>query len=197
LGRFQSAPPRGGRRRVPAGQRRLDAVSIRAPAWGATRPGFDCRVQNRVSIRAPAWGATPPTWTVVSSFVVSIRAPAWGATRWRLLFSTVAPGFNPRPRVGGDRHAHAPERPRPCFNPRPRVGGDPRVCFSFRFSVLFQSAPPRGGRRFDQADKFREKWVSIRAPAWGATTLRSMRKSARRCFNPRPRVGGDQTWIVP
>ena len=108
---FQSAPPHGGRREAAVGERHtgVEAVSIRAPAWGATSyvrrralsrehrsfqsapphggrptvPRFQVRqVVTDVSIRAPAWGATDPTAARhTGSGTVSIRAPAWGATR--------------------------------------------------------------------------------------------------------------------
>ena len=77
-------------------------VSIRAPAWGATRviehlhrigDGFNSRsrvgsdvdtarrtTQRAVSIRAPAWGATRINGQRWDIMAVSIRAPAWGAT---------------------------------------------------------------------------------------------------------------------
>ena len=54
---------------------------------------------------------------------VSIRAPAWGATHIGAQDIEDLLGFNPRPRVGGRRHA-------PTIN---------------RFRHGFQSAPPRGG----------------------------------------------------
>ena len=56
------------------------AVSIHAPAWGATKSGARADVVVRVSIHAPAWGATQ---ILAQRFVVhhvSIHAPAWGAT---------------------------------------------------------------------------------------------------------------------
>ncbi len=78
-------------------------VSIRAPAWGATKNDIDWCASIRVSIRAPAWGATlaalaklPPSQRFNSRsrvgsdherdvvgvlLAVSIRAPAWGATQ--------------------------------------------------------------------------------------------------------------------
>ena len=77
-------------------------VSIRAPAWGATRDHqhrhpqntrFDPRprvggdlaaavmaARGEVSIRAPAWGATLARFDGAHEDGVSIRAPAWGAT---------------------------------------------------------------------------------------------------------------------
>ena len=40
------------------------AVSIHAPAWGATRAGRLVRGRGLVSIHAPAWGATPTRLTL-------------------------------------------------------------------------------------------------------------------------------------
>ena len=58
-GKFQSAPPRGGRRlgsrSIPVG---VGCVSIRAPARGATYRHEPTRRRHHVSIRAPARGAT-------------------------------------------------------------------------------------------------------------------------------------------
>ena len=64
------------------------AVSIHAPAWGATACPFVFTFVKNVSIHAPAWGATAPTHTVGTLEGVSIHAPAWGATllqaqRWQ------------------------------------------------------------------------------------------------------------------
>ncbi len=56
-------------------------VSIRAPAWGATKVGTGGQGGSGVSIRAPAWGATRHFPNVDFAFRVSIRAPAWGATK--------------------------------------------------------------------------------------------------------------------
>ena len=79
--------------------------------------------------------------------------------------------------------------------------------------TLFQSTPPRGGRRTTTSVTLGAGYVSIHAPAWGATraeqyevdilrvsihapawgaTQRNFEPSlCNTCFNPRPRVGGD------
>ena len=98
---FQFTRPHGARRRPHSGNNE-NAVSIHAPAWGATpadkvqvvsdafqftRPHGARHVAHGVaglaalvSIHAPAWGATGPTgWTWLDGGV-SIHAPAWGAT---------------------------------------------------------------------------------------------------------------------
>ena len=119
--------------------------------------------------------------------------------------------FNPRPRVGGDTGVGPHHRPAPvsihapawgatcnhvsntactCFNPRPRVGGDEQIQQS-RSVFMFQSTPPRGGRRHNhliQPD--RTYCFNPRPRVGGDTTAPAAIRGTWR-FNPRPRVGGD------
>jgi len=55
---FQSTPPHGGRPVLIAVAILHKAVSIHAPAWGATAGGPRNGQGGGVSIHAPAWGAT-------------------------------------------------------------------------------------------------------------------------------------------
>ena len=56
-----------------------------------------------------------------------------------------------------------------CFNPRTRVGCDV-LCVLIGSAVsLFQSTHPRGVRRYVPYRLLWDDWVSIHAPAWGAT----------------------------
>ena len=122
---FQSTHPRG----VRPGERDqaalVQAVSIHAPAWGATGPGRDraghgqgfnprtrvgcdaarsryplCRgcfnPRTRVGCDIPQSVASGP------GIDVSIHAPAWGATERAQCGSVPRDGFNPRTRVGCD-----------------------------------------------------------------------------------------------
>ena len=155
--RFQSTPPRGGRRR-------------RAPPVY-----FTCEFQST----PPRGGRRPTARETVGSWLEGFQStPPRGATT----DSTAAAGsrgFNPRPRVGGDRPAirGAPAPSNLGFNPRPRVG----ATTSLRFGG-FSVSPSVG-----TGD------VSIHAPAWRATTPRvEVRRSTLMRFNPRPRVGGDR-----
>ncbi len=61
-----------------------------------------------------------------------------------------------------------------------------KVCF-----VRFQSTPPRGGRLIKHNFPRSPFPVSIPAPARGARLLRVRTGPCRYCFNPRPRAGGD------
>ena len=125
----------------------LFCVSIHAPAWGATGVSETMTVTVPVSIHAPAWGATWWSWPYVRHCMVSIHAPAWGATSKPRLRKQGNVGFNPRPRMGGDPDF-------PLYPPK---------------LFKFQSTPPHGGRLQDQSGRCRPGAVSIHAPAWGAT----------------------------
>ena len=77
---FQSTLPHG-ERRVPPRAGATEAVSIHAPARGATAACLLCCGSTPVSIHAPARGATLCTRRRFFSSPVSIHAPARGATR--------------------------------------------------------------------------------------------------------------------
>ena len=78
------------------------------------------------------------------------------------------------------------------FNPRPREGGDLSDNLLAGFNVKFQSTPPRGGRQPTLDSSLAFDFVSIHAPARGATGQRSLVSRMVNCFNPRPREGGDR-----
>ena len=56
---------------------------------------------------------------------------------------------------------------------------------------MFQSTPPRGGRRVKLMASHRAHAVSIHAPARGATPVITTGAPSKSGFNPRPRAGGD------
>ena len=100
------------------------------------------------------------------------------------------------------------------FNPRTRVGCDLRSVTSITLWMMFQSTHPRGVRHVVYHDVDPSTVVSIHAPAWGATLDYSQRATffafqsthprgvrltfvsvvtKARCFNPRTRVGCDES----
>jgi len=121
-------------------------VSIHAPAWGATLHSTCRCVRYYVSIHAPAWGATHVYAFARVCCGVSIHAPAWGATHCVSPPTHSHLRFNPRSRVGSDPVSMFHPLVPVGFNPRSRVGSD--VYIVVRCIFL---------------------WVSIHAPAWGAT----------------------------
>ena len=166
---FQSAPPCGGRPRQTVPQDRPWEGFQSAPPCG----GRPARIIHEglpiaeVSIRAPVRGATP-------------RYPRDGQ----------APSlcFNPRPRAGGDTRAPVRHAEPTSFNPRPRAGGDLNPVTT-PAALMFQSAPPCGGRLSSRRYATYESNVSIRAPVRGATS-KQQNLSLPLLFQSAPPCGG-------
>ena len=190
--RFQSTPPRGGRRIRRQASRSLVRVSIHAPARGATaassahapdiacfnprpRAGGDLRlcVQRHYEFMfqstPPRGGRPADAAHRIRSIHVSIHAPARGATLDRTACAVDECCFNPRPRAGGDAEACG----HPCsvsrFNPRPRAGGDLACHGDAVSSRSFNPRPRAGGDPEHRASIIAMTVVSIHAPARGAT----------------------------
>ena len=163
------------RARVGRDQRQLEvavevpAVSIHAPAWGATLGANYGATFDVVSIHAPAWGATRHACWCYCRHPVSIHAPAWGATPKRDGAFSEPFRFNPRARVGRDREDVEDDADELQFqSTRPR-GARPWLYWDIPEYDLFQSTRPRGARHDAVNLKARYYVVSIHAPAWGAT----------------------------
>ena len=103
--------------------------------------------RTSVSIRAPAWGATKVLNKTIASFAFQFALPRGERPLCRAGCRGMA-GFNSRSRVGSDAAHRHRRRHRLGFNSRSRVGSDPPFVGAHR-----QAA------------------VSIRAPAWGATSI--------------------------
>ena len=121
-----------------------------------------------VSIHAPAEGATFSALFPESVDVVSIHAPAEGAT----FVSTV------------QRKHYA------CFNPRTRRGCDERSGVYLMTPKEFQSTHPQRVRQLPDFALRYFDYVSIHAPAEGATCL-ILKLNQTLSFNPRTRRGCD------
>ncbi len=189
-----------------------DRVSIHAPAWGATVLQPNNRVHTDVSIHAPAWGATYGTEAWEKLWDVSIHAPAWGATNNTFInaqqvckFQSTRPRGARRSRVNflyiniqfqstrprGARLATSwlyallkmfqSTRPRGArhklfilnmvlfgFNPRARVGRDLSYTITLLLSYVSIHAPAWGATK-KLNSVINPSYVSIHAPAWGAT----------------------------
>ena len=81
-------------------------------------------------------------------------------------------GFNPRTRVGCDRHMARDFAQEPVLFQSTHPRGVRRGMFPIVFSgkIGFQSTHPRGVRRQGRGPRARAADVSIHAPAWGATS---------------------------
>ena len=126
--------------------KRMEYVSIHAPAWGATLRRPSAVSDQRVSIHAPAWGATKAR--IAISGTEGFQSTHPHGVRLRLVpFLSFVKGFNPRTRMGCD-----------AFLPF-------RVCL---YSSVSIHAPAWGATK-RSANLFHFAVVSIHAPAWGAT----------------------------
>ena len=207
-------------------------VSIHVPAWGATTEFLAMRLPTMFQSTLPRGERLTTTQTIylrylfqstlprgerqlfgnakLILFCVSIHAPAWGATLCSVSVVRVCSGFNPRSRVGsdagipqplrsislfqstlprGERHLrHAVERAgQKCFNPRSRVGSDLFYLY-VAYAIFFVSihAPAWGATQGEKL-YLPGDLVSIHAPAWGATYASAIGRAAVRFQSTLPR----------
>jgi len=168
--KFQSAPLREGRLADYGTPIWAFAVSIRAPARGAT--GVEVEILGvaiRFNPRPCARGDEVDSGARQSSPCFNPRPCARGDSGAPDQGTTHPVRFNPRPCARGDARACHASWPRRGFNPRPCARGDAIPSFMHMLPVMFQSAPLREGR-----------------PAKAMVTAR-----ASRGFNPRPCARGD------
>ena len=173
-------------------------ISIHAPAWGATSTSLTGRGESNISIHAPAWGATvlmmyrEAYYRFQSTrprgarhnvfraddvlFTISIHAPAWGATQ----------------RLHGGRCAFHD------FNPRARVGRDALIRQMVIAVAKFQSTRPRGARHAGGSPSVCTEYISIHAPAWGATAASALSSAnVVRFQSTRPRGARPMMFLLP
>ena len=176
------------------------------PLWhpATTLAEYICRQPSRISTTLtfscqPALRGFALSTAVSYLFIVSIHAPAWGATPELQILSPVPFRFQSTPPRGGRQASICPAcntrlfqstPPRGgrlsvrssvrlirwSFNPRPRVGGDSGLAYIMMHINEFQSTPPRGGRLVCSCVVWLKGFVSIHAPAWGATVDHSRRR---------------------
>ena len=192
---FQSTPPRG--RRPQIERQRLLA--------------------ERVSIHASAWEATSNWRRVVSTRAVSIHASAWEATKAKIV-SKASDRFQSTPPRGRRQQGLIAGIKLGVFQSTPPRGRRLRNRYALWWRSWFQSTPPRGRRldgqyRDTQDQKFQStpprgrrlrsnamrkvyNQVSIHASAWEATRLGGNLAAFPIGFNPRLRVGGDNSTVA-
>ena len=236
---FQSTPPRGGRRNCSQLIARSQRFQSTPPREGATQRS--CRIDvdlRSFNPRPRAGGDAAHRLHRRVCRLFQSTPPRGGRLDVRCDMTAGYSSFNPRPRAGGDAIAglqticvddvsiHAPARGATYARRAARL-----------HRLRFQSTPPRGGRHADavsiarQATGFNPRpraggdvgmpsvhaslmYVSIHAPARGATSDRTVERQltmmfqstpprggrlsdtcqfavSDQCFNPRPRAGGD------
>ena len=137
---------------------------------GSDASASDCSKEIAVSIHAPAWGATRPGTPWTTSATVSIHAPAWGATLAPCAGFFGASSFNSRSRMGSDVTAMSLRASASVSIHAPAWGATkPKGQSEARTGVSIH-APAWGATGEDFFQVNRDK-VSIHAPAWGATNV--------------------------
>ena len=170
------------------------AVSARRSFNPRAREGRDISgvpsaTVSAVSIHAPARGATHGERADVAAGHVSIHAPARGATQRPTLRDTPSRFQSTRPR-GARRTPSSSRRARARFNPRAREGRDSAASRLSMTSAVSIHAPARGATFFPREVTLSAR-VSIHAPARGATCAATERRGGTHGFNPRAREGRD------
>ena len=171
---FRSALPHGERPPVGSSAGGGYSVSIRAPAWGATRarrPSLRSLQSFDPRSRMGSDGSFVPPSETLCGFDPRSRmgSDASGGTSQRSIA-----GFDPRSRMGSDYNEMAQMIAAECFDPRSRMGSD-AVLVSARYARgEFRSALPHGERLDGRRRRTPARNVSIRAPAWGATPQRDL-----------------------
>ena len=189
---FQSTRPHGARRDNQAGTTVDELFQSTRPHGARRGPTPLHRFAGAVSIHAPARGATFATTTPTLSRSCFNPRARTGRDLHRSRHAPLAHRFNPRARTGRDllqglahlEHAvsiHAPARGATStamrspgcttsFNPRARTGRDHCAALPRWLSHVFQSTRPHGARLEDIGPPVIAGAVSIHAPARGATT---------------------------
>ena len=149
-------------------RRRLSSFQFALPRGERPTDSGSRRAEGIVSIRAPAWGATRPAWRSSPNRRFQFALPR-GERRSTNVERLNIKGFQfalPR----GERPTAPPTRNcRTCFNSRSRVGSDISGQHLEQMAK-FQFALPRGERPHLIVTIRSTRRVSIRAPAWGATS---------------------------
>ena len=162
---------------------------------------FVVHLWKSVSIHAPAKGATGPRAKGAAWNLFQSTPPRRGRPPEGLPVDARGPGFNPRPREGGDIQPQLISQNLIVFQSTPprrgrhRIGdcrlqaGDVSIHAPAKGATGpqppagdrrgFQSTPPRRGRPGDSLEDHRPRRVSIHAPAKGATEQYRLRMEAK------------------
>ena len=145
------------------------AISIHAPARGATAETQEILTFDIISIHAPARGATAVNNPASLQLGISIHAPARGATRPHQKEEADKPNFNPRSREGSDGQRNINGTNYDISIHAPARGATAFLCQVGASVWLFQSTLPRGERPTYFVSYVLDLYISIHAPARGAT----------------------------
>ena len=190
-GTFQSTPPRGGR---PSEIRLVFgrwAVSIHAPARGATHP-IARRHNGQLFQSTPPRGGRLAESRLFPPMVAFQSTPPRGGRRFMSLALQPSPPFQSTPPRGGRHGAQPLRRCAASVSIHAPARGATRFHMLRPPMRKFQSTPPRGGRPHGRVLVGQFAWFQSTPPRGGRPVLRQY-WFASYSFNPRPREGGDWT----
>ena len=145
--------------------------------------------------RPPRGGRRAATLDLLTCETFQSTPPARGATEWILFQVHFARHFNPHPREGGDAPAGVDTYGQPISIHAPREGGDVHdnaSCYAYLISI---HAPREGGDPMTRAQDITVLKISIHAPREGGDPENIHELYSLSDFNPRPREGGDCTYM--
>ena len=215
---FNPRPRRGGDR-TGLWRFSLLQVSIHAPAGGATSDDGFATAATTVFQSTPPQGGRPERGRMVQiTTLFQSTPPQGGRLGSSVMVLRSLSCFNPRPRRGGDVLGGIISGCVGAFQSTPPQGGrrdtDAHTIPGYVVSIHAPAGgatcrvvgvlardgvsihAPAGGATLPPRPRLSIIIVSIHAPAGGATAADRLHHSARGCFNPRPRRGGDMVAAV-
>ena len=145
-------------------------VSIRAPAWGATRIAAAEKRGAQFQFALPRGERRKPALFATQNGKFQFALPR--GERRSAQYSLISkPGFNSRSRVGSDLIFCICSSNQRGFNSRSRVGSDGGNQSGGQGGTGFNSRSRVGSDAQLPGNTNLQPRVSIRAPAWGATAI--------------------------
>ena len=145
---------------------------------------------NAISIHAPAKGATLSRQAELTAERISIHAPAKGATRAHWCSTASSTNFNPRSREGSDANTKCAIERHIFQSTLPRRERQYRRYFSV-LQYPFQSTLPRRERPFRPPKSWSAKRNFNPRSREGSDSPTACTKAMTNNFNPRSREGSD------
>ena len=99
------------------------------------------------------------------------------------------------PRMGSDNNGILHIAPDNHFNPRPPHGKRQLIHAVSKWKRVFQSTPPHGERHSSSRDICSFVYISIHAPAWGATFFFACSECFFNISIHTPRMGSDHPYL--
>ena len=188
---FQFPPPRRGRRPGDGLALCAHAVSIPAPAQGASMGRLPAqRLRRRFNSRPRAGGVNGSALSLDDHVKFQFPPPRRGRRRLTEIVSCYDLFQFPPPRRGRPGASVIAKHLGIGFNSRPRAGGVNAPFELVRAFNEFQFPPPRRGRPQCAGQADCGPCVSIPAPAQGASSGVGVHTREHIGFNSRPRAGG-------